>query len=122
MGRKTFEEIGHALSYCTIIIVSKTMKQAPEGCELGELIIQNGLLSVKLQSGEVFSDDLIIAGGEEIYRQSIPFADTIYATEIDADFSGDRIFPPLSDDWTKVEDEKITDDECLYSYVVYKKI
>ena len=34
MGRTSFEEIGHALPYCTIIILSKTMRSVPSGCLL----------------------------------------------------------------------------------------
>ena len=40
MGRKSFDEIGHALPYCTIIIVSKTLKTAPEKCLLAQNLKQ----------------------------------------------------------------------------------
>ena len=62
MGRKSFDEIGHALPYCTIIIVSKTLKTAPEKC----------LLAQNLKQAFSFYDkneEVLVAGGGEIYHQ-----------------------------------------------------
>lgn len=123
MGRKSFEEIGHALSYCTIVIISSTMKkeEVPAGCELGKIDTSGGNLKIILQNGEVLQDDLLIAGGSEIYRQTLQFADTVFATEVDVSLEGDAFFPPLDESWKEEERIQITDDLLPYEYVTYKK-
>ena len=91
MGRKSFEEIDHALSYCTIVIISRTDFIPPEGCLSGKLFIKEDRMHVALSDGTVLEDELLIAGGGEIYRQALPYTDIIYATEIEAEFKGNLI-------------------------------
>lgn len=131
MGRKSFEEIGHALPYCTIIILSHTLKAAPQGCILARTLEE---AIDKVDN----SEEIIIAGGGELYRQTIPFADKIYATEIDidfdSDFEGDTFFPELdkignsSEKWQCLEEEShcekdlISGKEICYKYLTYTHI
>lgn len=43
---------------------------------------------------------VIIAGGEEVYRQFLPYAETAYITRIQETFKGDTYFPELpSGEW-----------------------
>ncbi|MCQ2575130.1 MAG: dihydrofolate reductase [Treponema sp.] len=116
MGRKSFEEIGHGLSYCTIIIISKTLKTAPEKCLLAENIEE----AIKLASSKN-SSEILIAGGAEIYKQTLPRAAKIYATEIDAEFSGDSYFPELDKGWLKKEGESFTENGINYRYVTFTR-
>lgn len=110
MGRKTFEEIGHALPYCTIVIISKSMEKAPDGCELIKSI------------NEIFDDgEVLIAGGGEIFQQIMPSASKIYATEILADFDGDVTFPELDDSWIETKRVHLLDDALPYDYVTFEK-
>lgn len=54
-------------------------------------------------NGEIF-----IAGGGEIYGQTLPFVDRLYLTFIKAKVSGDVFFPPLNPrDWRLVNAEEI---------------
>lgn len=131
MGRKSFEEIGHALPYCTIIILSRTLKAAPQGC----ILVRT--LEEAIDKADN-SEEIIIAGGGELYRQTIPFADKIYATEIDIDFDsnfeGDTFFPELdkigssSEKWQCLEEEShcekdlISGKEICYKYLTYTRI
>lgn len=112
MGRKSFEEIGHALSYCTIIVVSKTLKKVPEGC----LLAENLEKAIKM-SGK----DVIIAGGSEIYSQTIQKAEKLFLTEIDKEFSGDSFFPEFDKSKYEKTIEKTFLSPVKYSYVTYKK-
>ena len=135
MGRKSFEEIGHALPYCTIIILSRSLKAAPEGCILA------GSLEEAIEKADN-SDEIIIAGGGELYRQTMPFADKIYATEIDIDFDkdfytdieGTVFFPELDKNgssagkWKCFEEENhcekdlISGKDICYKYLTYTRI
>ena len=115
MGRKSFNEIGHALPYCTIIIISNTIKKAPEGCLLYSSI-EDAISFASKKSNEV-----LIAGGGEIYNKALPFTDTIYATEIDKEYDGDVFFPfldPLI--WDKTIEEEKEENSIKYTYVTYK--
>ena len=130
MGRKSFEEIGRALPYCTIVIVSKTMKAAPEGCVLVDSIEKAIEYCEKADSNNTDTDtannastekEILVAGGEEIYRQILPYAKTIYATEIDASFPGDRHFPKLTGRWTKTIEANCEENFIKYTYVTYRR-
>ena len=120
MGRKSFEEIGRALPYCTIVIVSRTMKNAPEGCVLTDTIEK--AIEYCVNAGETKSQEILVAGGEEIYRQTLPYAKTIYATEIAASFPGDRYFPKLTGRWTKTVEANCEENDIKYTYVTYRRL
>jgi len=115
MGRKSFEEIGHGLSYCTIIILSKTLKTAPKNCLLAESIED------AIKTAEKNNKEILVAGGEEIYRQTLPHAQKIYATEIAATFEGDSFFPETGSDWLKTEGESFTENGITYRYVTFTR-
>ena len=113
MGRTSFEEIGHALPYCTIIILSKTMRSVPSGCLLAHSLNK----ALKLCKNEI-----LIAGGQEIYQQTINIATKVYATEIEADFDGDRFFPELQGNWKRTVEARKEEAGIKYEYVYYEKI
>lgn len=112
MGRKSFEEIGKPLSYCTLVIVSherifKNLKTCPS--------LNAAIEFCKAQGQE----EILVAGGATIYEQALPYADKIYATEIDADFDGDTFFPALGPEWTCTVDETHEEDGVNYTYLTY---
>ena len=133
MGRKSFDEIGHALSYCTLVIVSKTMKEAPEGCLLARSFeeaveICTGKNSRWLRESKPprneasESDEILVAGGGEIYKTALPYATRIYATEIDASFTGDTFFPPLPEsEWDCKKEESHIDSGIKYEYLTFTR-
>ena len=127
MGRRSFDEIGHALSYCTIVIVSRTMKNAPKGCILAHSFEE--AVEICRKDG-----DCIFAGGTEIYTQALKkeLVDTVYATEIGIEFSGDCRFPELPEYFVKSEEQpsnslqsgdfaKNDSQNIPYCYVTYIK-
>ena len=127
MGRRSFEEIGHGLPYCTIIIISKTLKTAPEGCllahslEEGIKIAKSSIILADSHKGDL--EEILIAGGAEIYTQALAMTETkkVYATEIDADFEGDVYFPKLEGKWAMEEEATKSENNITYKYVTYFK-
>ena len=112
MGRKSFEEIGKPLPYCTLVIVSherifKNLKTCPS--------LNAAIEFCKAQGQE----EILVAGGATIYEQALPYADKIYATEIDADFDGDTFFPALDDSWHGTVEETHEEDGIKYTYWTY---
>ena len=142
MGRRSFEEIGHALSYCTIVILSRTMRKedVPEGCLLARSFEEAIELSADEHSEEKLAgrelpggahfrtkvaEEVLVAGGEDVYRQALPFAGRVYATEISVDFPGDRVFPELpggKNAWTKKTESRRKEQGIPYEYVTYERI
>jgi len=89
-GRKTFESIGRPLPGRRCVVVTRQPGYGAAGCEvvgsMGEA------LSLCNESEEIF-----IAGGEEIYRETLPFAQRLYISFIDLDAEGDARFPEIPD-------------------------
>jgi dihydrofolate reductase len=65
-------------------------------------------------------------GGGELYRAALPFATTLYMTEIARDFDGDAWFPPFArGDWreTAREDRPASSaNGFAYAYVTYERL
>lgn len=104
MGRKTFESIGRPLKNRTNIILTRDEDYKKEGC-----VVYHDIQDVIKDFGD---KNLMIIGGEEIYRLFLPFADRIFLTYIDQDFEGDAFFPEFKgEDWIKESGIKGKKDE-----------
>ena len=94
MGRKTFDSIGRPLPGRTNIVVTRRADFSVEG------IVTAADLSAAIALGEAAArendvDEIMVIGGGEIYAQSLPRADRIYLTEVQAEIDGDTVFPAL---------------------------
>ncbi|MBW5448144.1 dihydrofolate reductase [Cohnella sp. CFH 77786] len=117
MGRLTFESLGKPLKDRTNVILSRTLGEAPEGCVL--------VRSVE-EALERFGDaELMVIGGEQVYRQMMPHADRILLTEIEREYEGDAFFPAIDRSvWKLVSREPGVRDEkndLPYAFAVYEK-
>ncbi len=92
MGRRTAESIGRALPGRTTLVVTQRSDGLPPGCHAVPTL--EGALAHAAAAGET---ECFVVGGEMLYRAALPFADRIYATEIEGDFECDRFFPPLDE-------------------------
>ena len=121
MGRKSFEEIGKPLPYCTLVIVSTTWIASSPAPRNDDIIIKTSLEEAIEFCKAQGQEEILVAGGSTIYEQALPYADKIYATEIDADFDGDTFFPALGPEWTCTVDETHEEDGIKYKYITYKR-
>ena len=128
IGRKSFEEIGKPLSYCTLVVISKSLKSVPEGCLLCKSYKKAVRLIYRLNSGADCAAgkprstvEILVAGGESIYKKAMKKCSKIYATEIKKEFKGDRFFPPLKGKWTKKVEQTVSEDGIDYDYVLFTK-
>ena len=122
MGRKSFEEIGKPLSYCTLVVVSKTIRGPSTSSGTTEKLhfshsLEEAIEFCKAQGQE----EILVAGGESIYRQALPYATRIYATEIEADFDGDTFFPDLDNTWHSTVESTHVDCGISYRYITFTK-
>ena len=112
MGRKTFESIGKPLPNRKNIILTNNKDLLIEGCDVITSISELNLI-----------EDIVIIGGEQIYKLFIDLADVIELTLIDKYFEGDTFFPEIDlDKFIKDVDEPMLGDEFNYNYLTYKKV
>ena len=88
----------------------------------------NGALWVSSVSGVleavkgIRTEDVFVAGGEEIYRAFLPFCDTAHVTFIDYAYEADAFFPNLDEDpqWVlDLETEEATYFDICYTFRRY---
>lgn len=118
MGRKTFESIGKSLPGRISIVVTRNKNFKADGC-----IIVHSLEDAfnKAQSDK----QPFIIGGTEIFKQALPFTNTVYLTELHKEFEGDAFFKYKfkTDEWDIEENiSHNKNNEFDYSFITYKRI
>lgn len=112
MGQKTFEVIGHPLAGRKNYVATQHAA-AINGAE----VVSD--LDAFLKS---FQRDLWVIGGASIFEQSLPYADELYLTEIQADFGCDQFFPEFADKFMPFGEESLQEENgFLFKYVIYTK-
>lgn len=106
MGRKTWESIGRALPGRLNIVVSRSQLQLPEGVVLAQS------LQEALQAASA-SEECFVMGGGQIYREAMPFADTLLITRVFCTCpDADTVFPPIAaDEWDIAQEGETLRDE-----------
>ena len=95
MGRVTLESLpgGKGLPGRRNIVLTKNPDYVAENAEAvsSEEELWSALTGVK-------QEDIMVIGGEQIYKVLLPFCDICYITKIYADFDADRFFVDLDED------------------------
>lgn len=97
IGRKTFESMGSkSIPGRTIIVVSANLSTDTCKCIVASTLDNALLIASKSTENEIF-----IGGGAKIFEESLPRADRIYLTIINASIEGDTFFPEFDKNlWT----------------------
>lgn len=82
MGRKTYDSIGRELPNRANIVLSLKDKHSYS-------ITFEDILAYNEHFPE---EEIFIIGGEQIYKQFLPYTDKIYLTRVRGDFGADRFF------------------------------
>lgn len=106
MGRKTFDSIGKPLPNRKNIVLTRDKNYKPEGVD----IIHDPLMAfdLALEFNDTDDSELVVCGGEEIYKLYLPYAQKIYRTLV-SDYKGeaDAFFPLLDEkEWEVANEEK----------------
>ncbi|MCJ2082309.1 dihydrofolate reductase [Methylobacterium sp. J-090] len=88
MGRRTYESIGRPLPGRRILVLTRDPAFSAPGVET--VHDWDGVLA-RVEG----ADELMVAGGGEIYRLALPQADRIHLTEVALSPEGDTVFPPF---------------------------
>lgn len=109
MGRKTHEAAGRTLPGRLNIVISRNPEyKVHEGAVLvGSLEEALSLEQVKA------AREAFIFGGEEIYRQAMPYLNRIYLTRVHTSVPGDSFFKYNTGEWKTVSEEKHKKDLAL---------
>ncbi len=124
MGRKTFDSLGRPLPGRTNIVVTNSPGlQIPGASVQGSIdeAIQKAMRQAVLDG----MDEVMVIGGETVYRQMLERADRLYLTLVDAEPEGDAWFPPVNrDEWTLADKRDVagTDSYPAHSYQVLDRL
>lgn len=115
MGRKTFESLPKVLpGRVHYVLTGNPDYKAPEGVLLFHDVKK---LLATLPAGESF-----VIGGEHMYRELLPYADTLYITEIEEDFEGDAYFPDFDPFCWKLEESIEGEGKLSHRFCTYRKV
>lgn len=116
MGRNTYESIGRPLPKRRNIVVSRKDNLQIEGTD----VVHS--LEDAIGLAEEVHNEVMVIGGEQIFRSILPQADRLYITLIHKEFEGDTFFPEYGDEWQLVsESERFESGGIPYSYLVFER-
>lgn len=100
MGSKTFDGLPN-INWGTRDPIRLTRKGGAYATPLSDLTNPADRARV-IGSDAPKQDIAFIAGGAEIYKESLPMVNTLYITEVDIEVDGDTFYPEFRDQFKKV--------------------
>ncbi len=101
MGRRTYESIGRPLPERVLVVLTRRPFAAPGGVRCAKSLEQ--ALELLEASGDA---EPFVAGGAEVYGETLPRASRLYLTRVRAAVEGDTYFPELDwDAWRLVSEQ-----------------
>lgn len=105
MGRRTYESIGKPLPGRRNIVVTHDRGYQAPGCT-----VVGSLDAAWKAAGH--AEEACVIGGTSLFRESLPIADRIHLTLVDADVPGDTYFPEFDrGEWREKEVARHAADE-----------
>ena len=93
MGRKTFDSLGKPLPKRFHIVVSREAHTSiHESVQYVSSLTEAYTVAEKLISSNLWPEEVMIVGGGQIYRESLPDTNFIYITRIPGNFEGDTLY------------------------------
>lgn len=124
MGRKTYESIGRPLPGRTNIVVTRQPDWSAEGVVVARGVEQ-ALEKAESQARRDGKDEMILIGGEELFRQALHKVNRLYLTQVQAEIEGDAFFPEIEpSQWQEVERHNHSADQnnpYAYSFIVLNR-
>jgi len=118
MGRKTFESIGKPLPQRTSIIITRQLDYTVPDA----IVVHSVAAGIKV--AQELAKDIFIIGGAEILKEAFPLINTMYLTQIHADFEGDVFYPTCDEkQWQQVwREDHQPDDKNKYPFSFIKLV
>ena len=117
MGRSTFESIGRPLPGRLNIVITRNTSYKVEGVTVVHSIEE------AIEAANNHHEEVMIIGGEQIFKEVLPYADLLYITLIEHEFEGDTFFPSYEQEWEVIStsEQHTTDSGIKYTYMLYKR-
>lgn len=103
MGRKVYDSIGRPLPDRQNIVLTRNPEFQAPGC----VVVHSPEEALKAAAGP----EIMIIGGEEIYRLYLPQVERVELTLVHAEIGGDTFFPELPGQWTETARRERAADE-----------
>ena len=125
MGRRTFKSLPRVLDGRLNIVLSRDRGfVAPDAVMAHSL--KEGLDAARASAARTGASEIMIIGGEELFREVLPQADRIYLTEVHASPKADTWFPDLDpNEWRELSREAHPagpKDDHDFSFVVLDRV
>ena len=118
MGRKTYESIDRLLPGRTTVIVTRQRDYKVPGAIVAHSV-KDALDACK---GD---DEIFVIGGADLFRDTLPIADRLYLTIVDAEPAGDTFMPEFDmGEWRETQSQTVAPDEKHahgYRFAVYDR-
>ena len=115
MGRKTFESLPFALPGRQNIVISRNPDYVAEGAFVTDSIEKAIALSER--------EEIFCIGGASLYKAFLPFAEKLYLTEIEAEYSDADVYFPQFE--KALYEKEFIAEYCVgdihFSHVLYKR-
>jgi dihydrofolate reductase len=125
MGRKTFLSIGKPLPGRETVVLTRDPGFAAEGVHVAHDLDEALRLGQEI-GARLGADSVVIAGGAQVYAETMGIVDAIRLTVVRASPEGDAVFPAVSAaDFRQLSREDHPagpDDEFAFSFVDYARI
>lgn len=104
MGRKTYASIGRPLDGRDTIVVTRAKDFSVPGVHVAHSIEEAVALGRALAAGRG-AEEVAVIGGEEIFRQALPFASRMYLTIVHGSPQGETRFDLQAGAWRETARE-----------------
>jgi dihydrofolate reductase len=125
MGRKTFESVARPLPGRETIVVTRDERFSAEGVRVAHGL-EEALALAAERAEAMGADAIVIAGGGELYAETIGRADRLAVTEVALEPEGDVRFPAIDPAlWREVRREagkRGPKDEAEFTFVEYARV
>jgi dihydrofolate reductase len=124
MGRRTFKSLPWVLDgRLNVVLTRDPGFVAPDAIMAHSL--KEGLSAARASAERTGADEIMVIGGEDVFREVLPQAHRIYLTEVHASPEADTWFPDFDKrEWREVSREKHEAgprDEHAFSFVVLER-
>ena len=124
MGRRTFKSLPRVLDGRLNIVLTRDQGfVAPDAAMAHSL--EEGLAAARESAVRTGADEIMVIGGEDVFREVLPQAHRIYLTEVHATPEADTWFPDFDKrEWREVLRERHQAgprDEHAFSFVVLER-
>lgn len=121
MGKKTLESFPgkRPLKNRVNIVITKNQNYKVDGA----IVVHS--IEEAVEKAKGYNEDVYVIGGGSIYKQMLPYCDTVYVTYIDHQYAADTFIPNLdemTDQWKLAEEsDENTYFDLEYYFRTYKR-